>query len=51
MKISVVIVKSTITLCTHWGLSVVGGGVETAEDLAWLAAKDCDAAQGEFPRR
>jgi EAL domain-containing protein (putative c-di-GMP-specific phosphodiesterase class I) len=39
------IVKSTITLCHALGLSVVGEGVET-EDLAWLAAKDCDAVQG-----
>ncbi len=40
------IVKSTIMLCHALGLHVVGEGAETAEDLAWLVANDCDVAQG-----
>jgi EAL domain-containing protein (putative c-di-GMP-specific phosphodiesterase class I) len=40
------IVKSTIMLCHALGLRVVGEGAETADDLAWLRANDCDMAQG-----
>lgn len=40
------IVRSTIMLCHALGLRVVGECAETAEDLAWLRANDCDVAQG-----
>jgi diguanylate cyclase (GGDEF)-like protein len=40
------IVHSTIVLGHALGLSVVGEGAETADDLAWLAANGCDLAQG-----
>ncbi|HXZ46348.1 MAG TPA: EAL domain-containing protein, partial [Pseudolabrys sp.] len=40
------IVKSTVMLCHALGLHVVGEGAETANDLAWLRANDCDMAQG-----
>ncbi len=40
------IVKSTIMLCHALGLHVVGEGAETADDLAWLRANECDVAQG-----
>lgn len=40
------IVHSTIVLCHALGLSVVGEGAETQDDLAWLAANQCDMAQG-----
>jgi diguanylate cyclase (GGDEF)-like protein len=40
------IVHSTIVLSHALGLSVVGEGAETADDLAWLAANGCDLAQG-----
>jgi len=42
------IVKSTIMLCHALGLRVVGEGAETADDLAWLRANDCDTAQGYY---
>jgi len=40
------IVKSTIMLCHALGLRVAGEGAETADDLAWLRANDCNMAQG-----
>lgn len=40
------IVRSTIVMCHALGLSVVGEGAETKDDLAWLAANQCDLAQG-----
>jgi EAL domain-containing protein (putative c-di-GMP-specific phosphodiesterase class I) len=40
------IVRSTIVLCHALGLSVVGEGAETADDLAWLSTNGCDVAQG-----
>jgi diguanylate cyclase (GGDEF)-like protein len=40
------IVRSTISLCHALGLSVVAEGAETQDDLAWLAANECDIAQG-----
>jgi diguanylate cyclase (GGDEF)-like protein len=40
------IVSSTIVLGHALGLSVVAEGAETADELDWLAANDCDAAQG-----
>ncbi len=40
------IVRSTIVLCHALGLSVVAEGVETPDDLAWLARNECDTAQG-----
>lgn len=40
------IVRSTILLCRELGLTVVAEGAETPEELAWLAANDCDVVQG-----
>jgi diguanylate cyclase (GGDEF)-like protein len=40
------IVRSTIVMCHALGLSVVGEGAETTDDLAWLTANGCDVAQG-----
>lgn len=40
------IVRSTILLCRELGLTVVAEGVETPQELAWLAVNRCDLAQG-----
>jgi EAL domain-containing protein (putative c-di-GMP-specific phosphodiesterase class I) len=40
------IVQSTIMLSHALGLSVVGEGVETEDELEWLRANGCDVAQG-----
>ncbi|MEK6748436.1 MAG: EAL domain-containing protein [Pseudomonadota bacterium] len=42
------IVASTLGLCHQLGLTVVAEGVERAEELAWLRAHNCNAAQGYF---
>lgn len=40
------IAAAIISLAHHLGISVVAGGVETAEQLAYLKARDCTSAQG-----
>jgi diguanylate cyclase (GGDEF)-like protein len=45
------IVQSTIALCHALGLSVVAEGVETSNELDWLASHQCDIAQGYFIAR
>ncbi|WP_134638056.1 EAL domain-containing protein [Pseudomonas aeruginosa] len=42
------IVRSTLLLCRELGLSVVAEGVETASELQWLQANQCDQAQGFY---
>jgi EAL domain-containing protein (putative c-di-GMP-specific phosphodiesterase class I) len=43
-----VIVSAIITLGRSLNLRVIGEGVETAAELAFLQAHQCDAAQGFF---
>jgi len=45
------IVQSTIALCHALGLTVVAEGVETSNELDWLARHQCDIAQGYFIAR
>ncbi|WP_156396307.1 sensor domain-containing protein [Noviherbaspirillum sp. Root189] len=40
------ITSAIISLAHNLGISVVAGGVETAEQLAYLKARDCTGAQG-----
>ena len=40
------ITSAIISLAHNLGVSVVAGGVETAEQLAYLKARDCTSAQG-----
>lgn len=40
------ITAAIISLAHNLGISVVAGGVETAEQLAYLKARDCTSAQG-----
>ena len=40
------IVESTIEMAHRLGLKVVAEGVETAEQLDWLAGHGCDLTQG-----
>jgi diguanylate cyclase (GGDEF)-like protein/PAS domain S-box-containing protein len=40
------ITSTIISLAHNLGISVVAGGVETAEQLAYLRARDCTTAQG-----
>jgi diguanylate cyclase (GGDEF)-like protein/PAS domain S-box-containing protein len=40
------IASAIITLAHDLGINVVAGGVETAEQLAYLKARDCTGAQG-----
>lgn len=40
------ITSAIINLAHNLGISVVAGGVETAEQLAYLKARDCTGAQG-----
>jgi diguanylate cyclase (GGDEF)-like protein/PAS domain S-box-containing protein len=40
------ITSAIIDLAHNLGISVVAGGVETAEQLAYLKARDCTSAQG-----
>jgi len=40
------ITSAIINLAHNLGVSVVAGGVETAEQLAYLTARDCTSAQG-----
>jgi diguanylate cyclase (GGDEF)-like protein/PAS domain S-box-containing protein len=40
------ITSAIISLAHNLGISVVAGGVETAEQLAYLKARDCTSAQG-----
>lgn len=40
------ITSAIISLARDLGVSVVAGGVETAEQLAYLKARDCTSAQG-----
>ncbi len=43
---SAAIVSAILTLCQELGLETVAEGVETPEQLEWLALKHCDIAQG-----
>jgi EAL domain-containing protein (putative c-di-GMP-specific phosphodiesterase class I) len=43
-----IIVSAIIGMGRAIGLQVIAEGVETAEDLAFLSANDCDQAQGFF---
>lgn len=45
------ICQTAISLAHSLGLSIVAEGVETAEQLAFLRAHDCDIAQGYFYAR
>lgn len=40
------IVEAIISMCAKLGIEVVAEGVETAEQLDWLRARDCQYAQG-----
>ncbi|MBI5898464.1 MAG: EAL domain-containing protein [Rhodocyclales bacterium] len=40
------ILRSTLLLCRELGLSVVAEGAETAAEIDWLRANDCDLVQG-----
>ena len=40
------ITSAIISLAHNLGIAVVAGGVETAEQLAYLKARDCTSAQG-----
>lgn len=40
------VTSAIISLAHHLGIAVVAGGVETAEQLAYLKARDCTGAQG-----
>jgi EAL domain-containing protein (putative c-di-GMP-specific phosphodiesterase class I) len=40
------IITAIITMAHNLALKVVAEGVETEEQLAWLRAQQCDAAQG-----
>jgi len=46
-----IIVRSTIDLAHNMGLHVVAEGIEDAFSLSWLAAHQCELAQGYFISR
>ncbi|MGH6914526.1 MAG: EAL domain-containing protein, partial [Geminicoccales bacterium] len=45
------IVRSLIVMAHNLNLKVIAEGVETAEQLAFLRANECDAIQGFFVSR
>jgi EAL domain-containing protein (putative c-di-GMP-specific phosphodiesterase class I) len=46
-----IIISAIIAMGRNIGLRVIAEGVETAEELAFLKANDCDEAQGYFFNR